>query len=202
MKIIRLLVLATVAALATACSIGNEPPTAEVPDVQVPSMGSTVGPPSSPNPAGDDAITPDRYGPALNAIGRLQERHENDLFPGIHINDQDKFVLWVFTEGRPQGGSAAMAKAQKLVDKTGHAAQVELRPTGVPLDEVMALVDKVHAAVLAEDTGSFGVGPDFKDYPLVIARLPEDTSPDVAAKAEALSTDRVPVKVLYEAAPN
>ena len=111
-------------------------------------------------------------------------------------------MLWVFTEGRPQGGSAAMAKAQKLVDKTGHAAQVELRPTGVPLDEVMALVDKVHAAVLAEDTGSFGVGPDFKDYPLVIARLPEDTSPDVAAKAEALSTDRVPVKVQYEAAPN
>ena len=146
------------AALATACSIGNEPPTAEVPDVQVPSMGSTVGP-HRPQPRWGRCDHADRYGPALNVIGRLQGATRTTCSPGIHINDQNKFVLWVFTEGLGRlrrDGQGPEVGGQDRARRTGRTA-AHWRPHST----VMALVDKVHAAVLAEDTGSFGVGPDF-----------------------------------------
>lgn len=86
----------------------------------MPSLGSTASPPGPPGPPATEYE--DLNAEAERVIGNLQSRHENGLIPGWYKGDEDTFVLWVTNR----------AKAQKLVDKTGYADQVELRVTDVP----------------------------------------------------------------------
>lgn len=179
------LILVASGLLVAAC---GSPPTADPPLAgddggRMPSIGETVPPPPPPGPPADEYIDPNAE--AVGVIGKLQSRHEYGLIPGWYMADEETIVLWVTDR----------AKVQRLLNKTKYANQVELRITDVPLEEVERVQAEVVAVVQAHSPGNAFIGPDFENYPLVVARLPQDVSPDLVQKIEALSTPAVPVKV-------